>query len=83
MHNNLVVKSSAMQNIPKFSTYRDIYQYTYVIKEYQKQHGIDKRNYTEKEITTIFLDCLDHPYFNVIVSNINTQLRNLSVITQE
>ena len=83
VHSNLMLKSSATQDIPKFSDYKDIYKYARGIKEYQKQHNIAKRTFTDKEITTMFLDHLDHPCFRVIVSTISTQIRNLSIIPQE
>ena len=79
-YTNLMVKSWATQFIPLFSTHKDIHKYVRAIKEYECQYGLSTCVFTDTEITTVFLEHLDHSCFNLIVSTMTTELRSSSSI---
>ena len=51
-------------NIPKYSSYNDLYRYTKKLVYFVKTHGLDKCHYTPEETTQMYLTHLDNPKFD-------------------
>ena len=67
VHPLLVVKNIATVDIPKYSTYNSLFRFAREVKQYVKNHKLKSRDFTEQEITQIFLSHLDHPRYAVAI----------------
>jgi len=63
VHPLLVVKNIATVDIPKYSTYNSLFRFAREVKQYVSNHKLKSRDFTEQEITQIFLSHLDHPRY--------------------
>ena len=63
-HPLLVVKNIATVDIPKYSSYNSLFRYAREVRQYVKNHKLKSREFSEQEITQIFLSHLDHPRYD-------------------
>ena len=67
VHPLLVVKNIATIDIPKYSTYNSLFRYAREIKQYVQKHKLKSRDFSEQEITQIFLSHLDNSRFTAAI----------------
>ena len=82
-HTMLMAIPYASSDIPRYSSYKDIYKYAKAIKEYERRHNLAKRTFSTSKLSNMFLDHLDDPCFKTIASNIVTILRTSDPIPPE
>ena len=62
-HPLLAIKNIATIDIPKYSTFKNLFRYAREIKTYVANHALRNRSFSEKETTHIFLSHIDDDRF--------------------
>jgi len=56
VHPRFISQRKVVQDIPKYSKYKDLYVYARAIQEYQKLKLINNRTHTDIEMSTMYLE---------------------------
>jgi len=60
----LLIKNSATMDIPKYSSYNDLYRYAKELVYFVKTHGLHQQYFISEETTQMYLTHLDNPKFD-------------------
>ena len=80
VHPLLAIKNIATIDIPKYSTYRDLYRYAREINGYVANHALKNRAFSDREVSHIFLSHLDSDHFNSAIGKCEAHLQAANVI---
>ena len=73
-HPLLTLKNITTVDIPKYSSFQNLFKYAKEVKHYVSNHGLKNRFFTEKEITETFLMHLDDPHFHAAIEHYKTTI---------
>ena len=59
VHPLLMIETVAVRDIPRYSTFKNLFTYAKAIRLYVNNHALQHRLYSDKEVTNIFLSHLD------------------------
>ena len=68
-HTLLAIKNIATVDIPKYSTFNDIYRYAREIGHYASGHALKNREFSVREVSHIFLSHLDNKHYASAIDN--------------
>lgn len=64
-----------MIDIPKYSAYQNLYCYVREIKHYVTNHALKLREFSDSEVTYVFLSHPDSKYFKLAIGKCETALQ--------
>ena len=74
VHLLLMIKTVAVHDIPKYSTFKNLFTYAKAIKDYVDNHALQNRLYADKEVTNIFLSHLDGAAYDSAVKEVTAAI---------
>ena len=79
-HTLLAIKNITTVNIHKYSTYNSLFCYAREMKQYVKNHKMENRVFTDRDITHMFLSRLDNVHYENAVKTWDTSILHTTTI---
>ena len=83
VHPQLSLKGITVHGIPKYITYGNLFIYTNGIVTFTQSHKLQRCQYSQRDITTMYLSHLDDPHFATAVTHCENTIMNLYVTPDE
>ena len=80
VHPLLAIKNIATVDIPKYSSFNNLFRYAREIKTYIDNHSLKSRIFSDKEITNIFLSHLDDRHYSSAIKQCEMAILHASHI---
>ena len=80
VHPLLAIKNIATIDIPKYSSFNNLFRYAREVKAYVNNHSLKQRSFSNKEVTHIFLSHLDDDKYSTAVKQCEMAILHALII---